>query len=47
MSWLDDVLAVIQHKEVHPIPFTLGIDAGIAGKMDEYYGTSDWRIGYG
>ncbi|MFC1718500.1 uroporphyrinogen decarboxylase family protein [Candidatus Poribacteria bacterium] len=43
MSWRDDVLAVMQHKEVHPIPFTLGIDGGIAEKMDEHYGTSDWR----
>lgn len=43
MSWRDDILAVMQHEEVHPIPFTLGIDGGIAQKMDEHYGTEDWR----
>jgi uroporphyrinogen decarboxylase len=43
MSWRDDILAIMQHKEVHPIPFTLGIDGGIAQKMDEYYKTTDWR----
>ena len=43
MCWRDDILAVMQHKEIHPVPFTLGINAGIAEKMDEYYGTTDWR----
>ncbi|MDQ1327870.1 MAG: Uroporphyrinogen deCOase protein, partial [Candidatus Poribacteria bacterium] len=43
MSWRDDILAVMSHKEVRPVPFTLGIDGGIAQKMDEYYGTADWR----
>jgi uroporphyrinogen decarboxylase len=43
MSWRDDILAVMSHKEVRPVPFTLGIDGGIAQKMDEYYGSADWR----
>ena len=43
MSWRDDILAVMRHEEVSPVPFTLGIDGGIAQKMDEHYGTADWR----
>lgn len=43
MNWREDILAVINHEEVRPVPFTLGIDGGIANKMDEYYGSADWR----
>lgn len=44
MSWRDDILTVMQHKEVHPVPFNMkGIDDGIAQRMDEHYGTTDWR----
>ncbi len=43
MTPRDRVYAQIRHEENYPIPFTLGIDPGVAERVDAYYGDRAWR----
>jgi len=37
------VLEQIQHRETHPVPYTLGFEGDIAERLDAYYGGAEWR----
>ncbi|KPJ63751.1 hypothetical protein AMK68_03245 [candidate division KD3-62 bacterium DG_56] len=37
------VLEQIHHRATTPIPFTLGFEQGVAERVDEFYGSTDWR----
>jgi hypothetical protein len=43
------VIAQINHHETHPLPYTIGWEAGVLGyrgveeRLDEHYGSPRWR----
>ena len=37
------VLAAIAHREVRPVPFSIAFHDGIAHRLDEHYGSPEWR----
>jgi uroporphyrinogen decarboxylase len=39
----DAVLEQIQHRETHPVPYTLGFEGDIAERLDAHYGGTEWR----
>jgi uroporphyrinogen decarboxylase len=43
MTPKERVIAQIQHKETDGIPYTLGFEGDVAERLDEHYGSSDWR----
>jgi len=43
MTYRETVLAQISHEETHPVPFTLGFEGDVALRLDEYYGSTEWR----
>ena len=43
MTSRDIVLAQINHREMRPVPFTLGFEGDVAERLDEYYGDQEWR----
>lgn len=43
MLMREAVLAQISHQETNPVPYLLDIDAEIAGQLDAYFGSKEWR----
>jgi uroporphyrinogen decarboxylase len=39
----DIVLEQIQHRETHPVPYSLGFEGDIAERLDGYYHSREWR----
>lgn len=39
----DIVLEQIHHRETNPIPFTLGFEGEVGERIDQYYGSTEWR----
>jgi uroporphyrinogen decarboxylase len=39
----DFVLSQIDHRETHPVPYSLGFEGDVDKELDAYYGSSDWR----
>ncbi|MHC4983526.1 MAG: uroporphyrinogen decarboxylase family protein [Planctomycetota bacterium] len=37
------ILRTIEHREVRPVPYTLGFEGDVAERLDEYYGGKGWR----
>jgi len=37
------VIAQINHEETVPLPFMLGMEENVAGRVTEHYGHTDWR----
>jgi uroporphyrinogen decarboxylase len=43
MSLRDDVLNAIRHREVRPVPYTLGFEDEVGQRLDAHYGGPQWR----
>ncbi len=43
MKLRDIVLEQIHHQETSRIPFTLGFEEGLDKRLDEHYGSTEWR----
>jgi len=43
MTLRDNILAAIHHREVRPVPYTLGFEGDVAERLDVYYGGPQWR----
>ena len=39
----DIIRSQIQHKETHPVPYTLDFEEDVDKELDAYYGNTDWR----
>jgi uroporphyrinogen decarboxylase len=37
------VLNQLDHRETHPVPYSLGFEGNVAEQLDEHYGTPSWR----
>jgi uroporphyrinogen decarboxylase len=43
MTPRDIVLAQLDHRETHPVPYRLGFEGDTAAQLDAYYGSPAWR----
>ncbi len=39
----DYIISQIQHRETHPVPYTFKFEESVAQKIDEHYGSREWR----
>jgi uroporphyrinogen decarboxylase len=45
----DIVLEQIHHRETVPVPYTIGFEGSVAKRLDDHFGSNDWRgriVGY-
>ncbi|MCE5326338.1 MAG: hypothetical protein LLG01_07960 [Planctomycetaceae bacterium] len=43
MTPKETIAAVVDHREVRPVPYLLSIDEPVARRMDEHFGSPQWR----
>jgi len=43
MTPRERILTALRHEEPDFVPYTIGIDKEVAGRLDAHYGTPEWR----